>query len=174
MMSTTMCTSRSQADPIRDIRQLSEQMGKRMKQEIIARTRGRIPLSPPQKKWLGRFVPPPSPATASRRLLCKTPNCPVAGTKGKTRPSGGYATCASARRGTPTNNCALGNGGIGHSCHTGENEAGGGRGGEARGGASGSRASQTGEPRPSGGTATCTSARRSTSTYHCPRGKVRL
>ncbi|KAJ7250005.1 hypothetical protein C8J57DRAFT_1356225 [Mycena rebaudengoi] len=76
MMSTTMCTSRSQADPIRDIRQLSEQMGKRMKQEIIARTRGRIPLSPPQKKWLGRFVPPPRPrqhpdGSYAKRLIAR-------------------------------------------------------------------------------------------------------
>ncbi|KAJ7279180.1 hypothetical protein C8J57DRAFT_1502998 [Mycena rebaudengoi] len=32
--------------------------GRHMKHEIIARTRGHIPLSPPQKKWLGQFVPP--------------------------------------------------------------------------------------------------------------------
>ncbi|KAJ7276582.1 hypothetical protein C8J57DRAFT_1583683 [Mycena rebaudengoi] len=34
--------------------------GKRIKQEILARARGHIPLSPTQKKWLGRFIPPPS------------------------------------------------------------------------------------------------------------------
>ncbi|KAJ7199502.1 hypothetical protein C8J57DRAFT_1737037 [Mycena rebaudengoi] len=113
--------------------------GKRMKQEIMGRTRRHIALSPTQTKWLGQFTPPPQTPRHPDGSYAKRIIAQVEGEEGRRRAFGRSAKCAKeARSAAPY--YFWGGVGSGKPRSAGGKAARAARGGGARGGSAGAKA----------------------------------